>query len=106
MPKALHRTQDRIHLILLATQKFNYLNSHLVLFLIKIKYLTAILRPNVRTYAIGLSRIVYLEKQTTQRIVSYNLSIVLHPHGFNMMGTMCLHIGINRIFLRSTNIPH
>lgn len=73
---------------------------------VAIEYAAAILRANIRTYTVGLCRVVDLEEQLTQALVRNLLRIELYYYSLYMAGIMVAHIGIRWESLLATCVAY
>ena len=61
-PKFFGRTKDRVYFMAFGAEQFNDFLGYLFLLIIQIKDFASVLRTYVRTYTIGLGRIVDFEE--------------------------------------------
>ena len=105
-PEAFCRTQASINFMSFTAKKFNDSLCYRLLIFVEIENLTAILRSDVRTYTVGLCRVVNLEKHLAEFFIRNCVGIEVYKYRFNMMRKMRLDIGIDRILFLSSDISN
>ena len=98
--------EEGIHLIAFATQEGDHAKGRALLLLILIEDATAVLRPYIIAHSVCLRRIMYLEENLAERLVTHLPIVIFDKDSLHMVGLVVTHIGVGGETLLPTGVAH